>query len=118
MKKTILLLGCIFGLFLAGCGESAEKMYRKGNHAKGTDEKIQWYEKAAKRGHAVAQVELGIILRDEKGDFEKAEKWLRKAAASNDENAKSRANINLRTLDSMKRSGAREREMREYGFHL
>ena len=81
-------------------------MYENGRRAKDITEQILWYEKAAEKGHAEAQLELGVIYLDTEGmrDLEKAEKWLRKAAASNDRNAKKRAETNLGTLDSMKKS--------------
>lgn len=110
MKKTILFVCFISGLFLVGCGQSGQKEYEKGRRTKDITEQIQWYEKAAEKGHAGAQLELGVIylghMSHTEGmrDLEKAEKWLRKAAASNDRNAKERAETNLSTLDSMKKS--------------
>jgi TPR repeat protein len=51
---------------------------------------VEWYQKAAEQGDAIAQYNLGISYKEGQGvkkDKNKAAEWLSKAAAQGDEDA-------------------------------
>ena len=86
-------------LLFAGCGKSeAERFFEKGNASSDTTEKLKWYEKAAEKGHAPAQLATAEIYWREIEDLEKAEKWFSKAAKSGNKVVEEHAKINLDTV--------------------
>ena len=53
---------------------------------------VQWYRKAAERRHALAQINLGVMLESGRGiarDDAEAMQWYRKAAEQGDAGARS-----------------------------
>jgi TPR repeat protein len=69
----------------AGCGEAAWAIARHYDNGSGGVEKnealdVQWTEKSAALGYSLAQLVLGVRMRD-KGDYTSARAWFEKSAA-------------------------------------
>jgi TPR repeat protein len=69
----------------AGCGEAAWAIARHYDNGSGGVEKnraldVQWTEKSAALGYSLAQLLLGVRMRD-KGDYTSARAWFEKSAA-------------------------------------
>src|SRR5690606_40942624 len=66
-------------------------MYKNGNGvAKDYKKAVEWYQKAAEKGNADAQFNLGVMYKNGNGvakDYKKAVEWYQKAAEKGNANA-------------------------------